>query len=395
MSIESKIPIYIAKLLQEYNSVTVPGLGTFSTSITPSKIENGQVAPPLRIIEFNDALKLDDGMMADYIARSENLPNFTVTEAIEAYVQETQRKLSRGESLQIADLGELYLDTTGIEFAPLAANSVSLTDFGLTPVDLPLETAQVIPPATTDSPPPLPQPRSTTSELDSDATTVLTPLVTTTETEEPVVKRQLSDVLAEKAQQQQNSTPEQQKDETASPTNSDKSDYTLLKIVASILGLALVALIFVQLGKGFFGGGSKKLEDPNIAANQSSGVNLNDTNSTTRATTSPENTAGSGSAEDAQPIAQGTPNNATEVKTNDGTTPRSNTSPETASGNSNNTATTTTPANNAPITGRTGSTTANTDGSSNATTSGKTNTSPATTSNPKTNTGTTTKSRTG
>ena len=66
----------IAELLYEQESVSLPGLGSFTSRYKPAAIDHvqGKLSPPTKEIEFNANLVLDDGLLAEAAAQRLNGP---------------------------------------------------------------------------------------------------------------------------------------------------------------------------------------------------------------------------------------------------------------------------------------------------------------------------------
>lgn len=66
---------HIEYLLLRHDCVIVPGLGAFISTIRPARIdmENHRILPPARSVMFNQAVTVDDGLLANSYARRFNI----------------------------------------------------------------------------------------------------------------------------------------------------------------------------------------------------------------------------------------------------------------------------------------------------------------------------------
>ena len=66
---------YISDLLYRYDCVIVPDFGGFVANRIGAKVNNftHTFSPPSKQLTFNSLLKHNDGLLANYIASSENI----------------------------------------------------------------------------------------------------------------------------------------------------------------------------------------------------------------------------------------------------------------------------------------------------------------------------------
>lgn len=130
---------HIQALLNIHNSIIVPNLGEFSTrSINAYVTENEDtIYPPAKIVEFNDKIKVDDGMLISSIALSENLPTSIVESEVSRYVADIQSKLSQSLEVNIPNICDLYKDSLGnVLLVRRETTAVENPNFGFEPVKL-------------------------------------------------------------------------------------------------------------------------------------------------------------------------------------------------------------------------------------------------------------------
>lgn len=128
---------YINDLLYRYECVIIPGFGGFITNRVGAKIdENLDVFfPPSKQIAFNSHLKANDGLLANYIAKSENISFEKASSNIDFTVNEWKNQMQTSP-LQIATVGILSLNDKGqVIFEPTTKVNYLQDSFGLTNVE--------------------------------------------------------------------------------------------------------------------------------------------------------------------------------------------------------------------------------------------------------------------
>lgn len=127
---------YINDLLYRYDCVIVPDFGGFVTNkIGASLDENTHIFyAPSKQITFNSHLKVSDGLLANYIASSENISFEKASNAITLSVIRWQNEL-QSKSLKIGAIGALSLNENGqIIFEPNKQVNYLPESFGLATV---------------------------------------------------------------------------------------------------------------------------------------------------------------------------------------------------------------------------------------------------------------------
>lgn len=124
---------YIADLLFEHDSVSVPGLGSFSTTYQSASIDpvQGKLHPPGKELDFNSNLTVDDGLLIQYVKEKHQLSYSDARQAVEEYVQKVQEVINRREIVVFPKVGRLYKDfEQKLQFLPETTN-FNLDSFGL------------------------------------------------------------------------------------------------------------------------------------------------------------------------------------------------------------------------------------------------------------------------
>ncbi len=138
-----KIGRHISELLFDHDCVIVPSLGGFLASNESSRIQlpNHIIFPPYRRIAFNVYLKQNDGLLANHLVNSENIPYSEATRLIENFTTECFENLDNGKRVNIIEVGALFYDKEkNIQFEASRKFNHLKESFGMEPVHfLPIE----------------------------------------------------------------------------------------------------------------------------------------------------------------------------------------------------------------------------------------------------------------
>lgn len=130
---------YINDLLYRYDCVIVPNFGGFVTSAISAKIHTGSHTfyPPTKQIIFNAHLKNNDGLLANYIASSENISFEQATDKITKAVNSWKQQL-QSESIEIGAIGSFSLNKEKhLVFEPTTTSNYLTATFGMSAVSSP------------------------------------------------------------------------------------------------------------------------------------------------------------------------------------------------------------------------------------------------------------------
>lgn len=128
---------YINDLLYRYDCVIVPGFGGFITNRIGAKVNKftHTFTPPTKQVTFNNLLKHNDGLLANYIASSENISFEKASSAISLSVIRWKNEL-QSKSVEIENLGSLSLtDDKKIIFDPTITVNYLTESFGLKTIE--------------------------------------------------------------------------------------------------------------------------------------------------------------------------------------------------------------------------------------------------------------------
>ncbi|CCH01172.1 hypothetical protein FAES_3163 [Fibrella aestuarina BUZ 2] len=138
---------YLKKLLYQYDCLVVPALGAFLThNVSASYNETtGQFLPPRRKVAFNEALRLDDGILLNYILLHENCSREVALQAISQFVTDLKQQTRETGSFVLDGLGMFSLNSeNNLQFDPELRHNFLGNAYGLQPLML---TRQMVHPA--------------------------------------------------------------------------------------------------------------------------------------------------------------------------------------------------------------------------------------------------------
>ena len=124
---------YIKELLYRHECVTVPNFGAFLTRSINVMIQadSGVFTPPRKEVSFNNLLKSNDGILAQYMAQKENVSYEQALRKIEKKVIVWKQRLNT-QHLTFAGIGEMRLNPQKkISFSPFGTTNFDLNSFGL------------------------------------------------------------------------------------------------------------------------------------------------------------------------------------------------------------------------------------------------------------------------
>ena len=128
------ITVSIRELLFGHDCVIVPGFGGFIGNYTPARIEknSGTFYPPVKQISFNRNLNNNDGLLVGKISGSSGINYGDARDLIEAFVEELQKKLEKGEKVVFEKIGSFINNQEGnVQFEPDSTTNYYLDSYGL------------------------------------------------------------------------------------------------------------------------------------------------------------------------------------------------------------------------------------------------------------------------
>lgn len=129
-----QLSIYISDLLYRYECVILPGLGAFLTQNKPAHIdvESHTFYPPGKTVSFNRHLQTNDGLLANHIARTENITYESALFKLREEIKFLKSNLENAELVMIPNIGSLKTTANSIlEFTPETSSNFLTEAFGL------------------------------------------------------------------------------------------------------------------------------------------------------------------------------------------------------------------------------------------------------------------------
>jgi len=130
-----QLETYISDLLYRYECVIIPDFGAFLTQPVSAKVDvtSNTFYPPKKVLSFNEQLKNNDGLLANYIADVEKTPYEVAVKKIAKKTKSLKSYLAQGETLTFKNIGDISLNNEGkITFEPSYHLNYLTDAFGLT-----------------------------------------------------------------------------------------------------------------------------------------------------------------------------------------------------------------------------------------------------------------------
>ena len=141
---------YLKELLNDNECVIIPEFGAFISKRHSATIDyvNHRFLPPYKEIVFNDKLKNNDDVLADFISLKENITKEEALNKIHEFVNQSVAILDVNSELELVDLGKFININGNFIFnakddVNILGDSFGLTEFNYQPV-FRTETYQVI-----------------------------------------------------------------------------------------------------------------------------------------------------------------------------------------------------------------------------------------------------------
>lgn len=150
------VSAYVKKLLYQYDCLVVPDLGAFLTHSLPATYveSTGLFLPPRKKLAFNEALRLDDGILTNYVMLHDGCSREEALRHIHGFVSELKQEVRQSGSLALDGIGLFTLNDEGkLQFDPELRHNFHGEAYGMQPIQVgewmkqnqPLEAVQVLP----------------------------------------------------------------------------------------------------------------------------------------------------------------------------------------------------------------------------------------------------------
>jgi len=124
---------YIQELLFEHSCVVIPDFGGFIAEHRSAEIHpiTNKFTPPMKRIAFNELLKVNDGLLANTIAREETITMQEAMETIKKFVLFVKEELRINKSYIFPEIGKIYYNEENkLEFVSDTRINYSEDSFG-------------------------------------------------------------------------------------------------------------------------------------------------------------------------------------------------------------------------------------------------------------------------
>ncbi len=131
---------YISELLFLHDCAIIPEFGGFVTNYSPAKIHPIQhtLSPPSKKIAFNIKLQNNDGLLASYISKEENISYADANKRIQSHLEMFNTILKEGKQVTIKNVGVLFYDVEkNLQFEADDTMNYLLDSFGLVSLQSP------------------------------------------------------------------------------------------------------------------------------------------------------------------------------------------------------------------------------------------------------------------
>lgn len=133
----ASVGAYLKKLLFQYDCVVVPELGGFLTHYQPAAFmaDTGQFLPPRKRLAFNEALRLDDGILINYIMLHESLSREESGRLIGDFVNDLKQHVLLAGSFSVDGIGLFTPNIEGkLQFDPELRHNFFGESFGMSAI---------------------------------------------------------------------------------------------------------------------------------------------------------------------------------------------------------------------------------------------------------------------
>jgi hypothetical protein len=138
---------YLKKLLYQYDCIVVPELGAFLTHYQPASFteSSGLYLPPRKRVAFNEALRLDDGILANYIMLHEPVTREGAQRYISRFAADLRQQVTVSGRFELEGIGTFTHNEEGkLQFEPGLRHNFFGEAFGMSAVSAQSLTTQAV-----------------------------------------------------------------------------------------------------------------------------------------------------------------------------------------------------------------------------------------------------------
>ena len=128
-----RVELYLKELLYRYECVVMPGFGAFLAKRKPAEVHESTHAfyPPKKAISFNKQLSENDGVLANYIAKAEEISYSEANQKVTEFVENLSHTLENYKEVILDEIGTFSLEEEKVLFQPFYHNNYLAESFGL------------------------------------------------------------------------------------------------------------------------------------------------------------------------------------------------------------------------------------------------------------------------
>jgi hypothetical protein len=139
---------YLKKLLYQYDCIVVPELGAFLTHYQSAVYTetSGLYLPPRKRVAFNEALRFDDGILANYIMLHEPVTREGAQRLISSFVSDLQKQVETTGRFELEGIGTFTQnEESRLQFSPGLRQNFFGESYGMSAIPAQLVNQQVVP----------------------------------------------------------------------------------------------------------------------------------------------------------------------------------------------------------------------------------------------------------
>jgi nucleoid DNA-binding protein len=128
------ISIYLIELLQLHECVIVPDFGGFVSNYHSARVDyiHNNFNPPGKDIVFNSKLNKNDGLLINYISKSEGIAYSDSSKYVSEFVDGILSRLEKGEEISLKGIGKFHLDRySKLIFEPVVTENLLIDVYGM------------------------------------------------------------------------------------------------------------------------------------------------------------------------------------------------------------------------------------------------------------------------
>ncbi|WP_018621833.1 SPOR domain-containing protein [Spirosoma luteum] len=139
---------YLKKLLYQYDCIVVPELGAFLTHYQSAVYTetSGLYLPPRKRVAFNEALRFDDGILANYIMLHEPVTREGAQRLISSFVSDLRMQVETTGRFELEGIGTFTQnEESRLQFSPGLRQNFFGESYGMSAIPAQLVNQQVLP----------------------------------------------------------------------------------------------------------------------------------------------------------------------------------------------------------------------------------------------------------